>query len=72
MEKIILSEREIEFINKHLKGEIDVHSATEEEQQVLGALIDRANDLMDELDAYDEIDKPNFDLLGWFLSMSEQ
>ena len=72
MEKIILSEREIELINKHLKGDIDVHSATEEEQQVLGALIDRANDLMDELDAYEELDKPDFDLLAWYISMSEQ
>lgn len=72
MEKIILTEREIEFIKKHLKGDIDVHSATEEEQIVLGAVIDRARDLMDELDAYDELEKPDFDLLAWYLSMSQQ
>lgn len=72
MEKIILSEREIEFINKHLKGEIEVHSATDEEQLVLGNLIDKANDLMDELDAYDEVDNPDFDLLGWYLSLYEK
>lgn len=72
MEKIILSEKEIECINKHIKGEIDVHSATDEEQAILGNAIDKAMDLMAELDAYDESLKPDFDLLAWYLSMSEQ
>ena len=72
MDKINLTTREIELINKHLRGEIEVYSATDEEMEVLGNLIDRASDLMDELDAYDELDKPDFDLLAWYLSMSEQ
>ena len=66
-----MTEREIELINKHLDGGIEVHSATDEEQEVLGNVIDRANDLMDELDAYDAMDDLEFDLLRWYLSMYE-
>lgn len=72
MEKIILTNQEIEFIKKHLRGEIEVHSATEEEQIVLGSVIERADNLMDELDAYDEMDDPDFDLLAWYLSVYEK
>lgn len=71
MEKIILTEREIELINKHLRGEIEVYNATDEEQEVLGNIIDRADDLMEELDAYDALDDLEFDLLRWYLSMYE-
>lgn len=71
MEKIILTEREIELINKHLRGEIEVYNATDEEQEVLGNIIDRADDLMEELDAYDALDDLEFDLLRWYLTMYE-
>lgn len=72
MKEIILSEKERELINKHLRGEIDVHSATEEEQNILGGLIDNAMALMEEMDAYDESMKLDFDLLGWYLSVSDK
>lgn len=71
MGKIILTEREIELINKHLRGEIEVYNATDEEQEVLGNIIDRADDLMEELDAYDALDDLEFDLLRWYLTMYE-
>lgn len=71
MEKIILTEREIELINKYLRGEIEVYNATDEEQEVLGNIIDRADDLMEELDAYDALDDLEFDLLRWYLTMYE-
>lgn len=71
MEKIVLTEREIELIHKHLNGGIEVHSATDEEQKVLGNVIDRASDLMEELDAYDAMDDLEFDMLRWYLSMYE-
>lgn len=71
MKKIILTEREIELINKHLRGEIEVYNATDEEQEVLGNIIDRADDLMEELDAYDALDDLEFDLLRWYLTMYE-
>lgn len=71
MGKIILTKREIELINKHLRGEIEVYNATDEEQEVLGNIIDRADDLMEELDAYDALDDLEFDLLRWYLTMYE-
>lgn len=71
MKKIVLTEREIELIHKHLNGGIEVHSATDEEQEVLGNIIDRADDLMEELDAYDALDDLEFDLLRWYLTMYE-
>ena len=71
MGKINLTAREIELIKKHLRGEIEVYSATDEEMDVLGNLIDRASDLMDELDAYDEAMDDDFDMLKWYLSLYE-
>lgn len=63
MGKIILSEKEIEVIKKQLSGKIEVHSATEEEQKFLMDVIDKAEALEDELDAYDE---SGDDLIEWF------
>ena len=63
MGKIILSEKEIEVIKKQLSGKIEVHSATEEEQKFLMDVIDKAEALEEELDAYDE---SGDDLIEWF------
>lgn len=63
MGKIILSEKEIEVIKKQLSGKIEVHSATEEEQMFLMDVIDKAEALEEELDAYDE---SGDDLIEWF------
>ena len=63
MGKIILSEKEIEVIKKQLSGKIEVHSATEEEQKLLMDVIDKAEALEEELDAYDE---SGDDLIEWF------
>ena len=63
MKKIELTEKEIEVIHQQLNGEIEVHSATEEQQRLLMGVIDKADALMEELDAYDEL---NGDLILWF------
>lgn len=62
MEKIILTAKEIEVINAQLKGEIEVW-AEDEVQEVLGSVIDKADALMEELDAYDELEG---DLIEWY------
>ena len=36
------------------KGQIEVYDVTEEEQAALSSVIDKAYDLMEELDAYEE------------------
>ena len=67
MKKIMLSTDEIEVINQYLKGEIEVWNATDEQQKLLGGVIDKADALLEELDAYDELQKvPNADLLIWY------
>lgn len=69
MEKIILSEKEIDVIQKQLNGEIEVHSATEEEQQLLMGVIDKADALLEELDAYEEL---NGNLILWFYNKYQE
>lgn len=69
MEKIILYEKEIDVIQKQLNGEIDVHSATEEEQQLLMGVIDKADALLEELDAYEEL---NGNLILWFYNKYQE
>lgn len=66
MKKIELTEKEIEVIRQQLNGEIEVHSATEEQQQLLMGVIDKANDLLDEEDAYDELEAKGNDLIDWY------
>lgn len=66
MKKIVLTEKEIEVIQQQLNGEIEVHSATEEQQQVLMGVIDKANDLLDEEDAYEELEAQGNDLIDWY------
>lgn len=70
-EKIVLTEKEIAVIHKHLRGEIEM-GATEEEIMLLNAVLDRAETLLIGLSAYDAIDGPDFDLLAWYLSQYEK
>lgn len=53
--KIILSDEQIGVIEKHLRGEINALDGTDEEKKVLAEIIDAANDLCEELDAYDKV-----------------
>ena len=66
MKKIELTEKEIEVIHQQLIGEIEVHSATEEQQKLLMGVIDKANKLLDEEDAYDELEAQGNDLIDWY------
>lgn len=63
MKKIELSAAEIKAIKQQLNGEIEVWSATEEQQKHLTSVIDKAESLLDELDAYDEMGD---DMILWF------
>lgn len=62
MKRIDLSKRETEIIKAQLEGKIEIW-AEDEVQQVLGGVIDKAEALMEELDAYDEVDD---DLIAWY------
>lgn len=63
MKKIELSADEIKVINQQLSGKIEVWNATEEQQKHLTSVIDKAESLLDELDAYDEMGD---DMILWF------
>ena len=61
MQKIILNEKEIEIIKAQLDGKVEVW-AEDEVQQVLGGVIDKAEALMIEEEAFDEVGD---DLIAW-------
>ena len=61
MEKIVLSEDEKVVIEMQLRGEIEIDTATEDQQQLLMGVIDKAEALMDETG-----EDPGDDLIAWF------
>lgn len=61
--KIELTNVEIEIIKAQLAGEIGMFTATDEQRAVMMGVIDKANALCEELDAYDEMGD---DLIAWF------
>lgn len=63
MTRIELSNDEIKIIEKQLSGEFDQFDSTEEEQKLMMSVIDKANALMEELDAYEE---SGDDVIEWF------
>ena len=62
MKQIVLSKREIELIKKYFNGLIGL-GASEEVKEVFGGVIRKADALMEELDAYDEVGN---DLIAWY------
>ena len=56
MKKIELSNLQEQLIQKQLNGEYDPFLSSEEEKNAYNDVIDKAQDLCDELDAYDEIE----------------
>jgi hypothetical protein len=64
MEKIVLTEKEIEVIDLFLAEKVDIETvATDEQKELLMGVTDRAEALMEELDAYDELDD---NLVKWY------
>lgn len=63
MAKIELTDAEIEVIKQQLNGEIEVFTATDEQRENLTKVIHKAEALLAELDAYDELDG---DMIKWF------
>lgn len=62
MKKIILSEKEIELIEAQLEGKVEVW-ADDETQKILGGVIDKAEALMIEQEAFNEVGS---DLIRWY------
>lgn len=67
MNKIELSAEEIKVINQQLNGEIEVWNVTDEQQKTLTGVINKAEALMEEQDAYDDLDNyMEGGLIAWF------
>lgn len=63
MDRIELSEQEIKVIEQQLKDQYDPFNASEEEMAAMNSVMEKANALMDELEAYDE---SGDDVVKWF------
>lgn len=61
--KIELSELELAMLERDLRGEFFPVEQTDEENAALNRVITKAETLMDELDAYDELGES---LMEWF------
>lgn len=61
--KIVLSDGEKAIIEKQLNKQLNPFFMTDEERETIDKVIDDANALMEELDAYDELDG---DLIAWY------
>ena len=63
MTKIELSDGEIQVIEKQLAGTFDQFDSTDEEKDLMTSVVNKAEALMEELDAYDTAGD---DLIAWF------
>lgn len=63
MRKIELSKEEIEMIKRYERDEYFHDTMTEEQREIFGCVIDKAEALEEELDAYEE---SRSDLIRWF------
>lgn len=65
MKRIELTELEAKVLEQSATGEFSEFSATAEEISAMVSVINKAEALMDELDAYDELDDS---LINWYFS----
>lgn len=63
MKKINLTEDEIQVIKEQLNGEFGAFTATPKQMELIMSVTAKAEALINELDAYDELED---DLIEWF------
>lgn len=63
MSKIVLTEKQKEVLQKQLYGSYSPFFASEQDQTAYNEVIDKADALVEELDAYDSFGE---DLMAWF------
>jgi hypothetical protein len=66
----ILTPEEKQVIQEYLDGKIGAFDATEQQMKVMSKLLDDAKELLDELDAWDELGD-NWDLIRWYITKVE-
>ena len=71
--RIELSDLELEMTKRHLNGDFFPPEQTDEENRAFARVIDKADKLMGELDAYDELDRyENMSLIQWYYDKYRQ
>lgn len=69
MGKIEITQEQMEVIQQHLNGEFGMFTATDHQMKVLSEVIYDADKLMEELDAYDDLDDiEDGDTIRWYLN----
>ena len=63
MRRVELSKKEIEIIERQLNGKFDPFDANDEDKAVMSGIIDKAESLMNELEAWEE---SGDDMIKWF------
>lgn len=66
--KINLTEAEKEVIQKYFKGEITTFGTSDEDMQTMKGVINKAEDLMHELEAYEDAQE---DMIKWYWDLHE-
>lgn len=66
--KIELTELELKMLHANIEGTFFPPEATEEECKAMSSVLDKAEELMHELEAYDEIGD---NLMKWYLGKFE-
>lgn len=66
MGKIVITQEQMEVIQEYLDGKIGMFTATDHQMEVMSGIIKSATALLEELDAYDELDEDN-DTIRWYL-----
>lgn len=66
MKTIVITAEQMEVIQEYLDGKIGMFTATDHQMEIMSGVIEAATTLLDELDAYDELDENN-DTIRWYL-----
>lgn len=67
MKTIVITQEQMEVIQEYLDGEIGMFTATDHQMEVMSGVIEEATALLEELDAYDELDENN-DTIRWYIT----
>lgn len=67
MKTIVITQEQMEVIQEYLDGKIGMFTATDHQMEVMSGVIDEATALLEELDAYDELDEDN-DTIRWYIT----
>lgn len=66
MKTIVITQEQMEVIQEYLDGKIGMFTATDHQMEVMSGIIKSATALLEELDAYEELDEDN-DTIRWYL-----